>query len=205
MNINDNIRNAFEVVRKTYESLDKLMGYLDGEAGKHGFEPSIERFLRYSSDSNHEGWLYNNMVKLYQSTDDGELLSNGWYDGPIYVVEFSFAGSPKMKVAKFKFDNKAWGKGIGSGSVNYFSYPLIGLLPGKQNNEFTYHGSGEPSKDYQAAETKKGFYEAYWNLEYLIYREFDLPEINSENAIDKVFGTFKEMKDLQLENIKKGV
>ena len=191
MNLDNNIKNAFEVVRKTYENLNKLMGYLDVESIEKGYEPSIGRFLRYSSDPDYKGWLYNNFVKLYQFTNDGELGSK-WRDGPIYSVEFSFQDCPKMIVSKFDFNIKEWGPGIGAHRVNYFSNPV--------NKDFKSdfkHIVLEDLQGYTKSVPNEGISEKYWGLNHVIFREFNLTEVNLENANRLVFGEFDKMRELE--------
>ncbi|MBA7549888.1 hypothetical protein ES705_42388 [subsurface metagenome] len=53
-----NIRNAFDVVRKTYTNVDKLFAAIDIEAKNSGFINIISGqrpFVRYKSDIDTEG------------------------------------------------------------------------------------------------------------------------------------------------------
>lgn len=191
MNLDNNIKNAFEVVRKTYENLNKLMSFLDGESTEKGYKPSIERFLRYSSDPDYKGWLYNNIVKLYQSLDDVEL-GNKWRNGPIYTVEFSFQDYPKMIVSKFDFNIKEWGPGMGAHRVNYFSNPV--------NKDFKSdfnHIVLEEFEGYRKSVPNNSISEKYWGLNYVIFREFSLTEVNLENANKLVFEEFDKMREIK--------
>ncbi len=48
MNLNDNIFNAFEVVNKTHENVDKLINYCKSIiAEKHGYVLASPQFLRW--------------------------------------------------------------------------------------------------------------------------------------------------------------
>lgn len=191
MNLDENIKNAFEVVRKTYENLYKLMTYLDNESSRKGYKSSIVRFLRYSSDPNHQGWIYNNLVKLYQfSLDEG--LPSGWKEGPIYAVEFSFVDYPKMIVSKFDFDIKTWRSGINIGDVDYFSNPVNSSF----ENEFK-HEYVEGFADYKKSVPLDEISKEYWDLNYVIFREFRLTEVNLENANKLVFDEFDKMKNIK--------
>lgn len=192
MNLGENIKNAFEVVRKTYENLYKLMSYLDSQSIEKGYEPSIVRFLRYSSDSNYKGWVYNNFIKLYQFKGDGDDLQNKWKDGPIYAIEFSFTDYPKMIVSKFNFDIKKWGEGIGSDKVNYFSNPT-NL---KMKDEFNHVKLGK-NNFYNKSVPLNGVSELYWDLNYVIFKEFNLTDVNIDNANELTFGEFNKMRDME--------
>lgn len=66
MSLGENIKSAFEVVLKTYENVDKLLRYCDLIAEDYGYEVVTDKFLRYKSDSNYEGWFINSFIKLYQ-------------------------------------------------------------------------------------------------------------------------------------------
>ena len=67
-----NIRNAFDVVRKTYTNVNKLFAAIDLEAKNNNFVNIISGqrpFVRFKSDIDTEGWLINDLIKLYQRMD----------------------------------------------------------------------------------------------------------------------------------------
>ncbi|AGE21854.1 hypothetical protein GHH_c13170 [Geobacillus sp. GHH01] len=66
VSIRENIKNAFEVVRKTYESVDKLLAELDRQSVECGFVPVIPQFLRQKSDREYRGWFIQSFIKLYR-------------------------------------------------------------------------------------------------------------------------------------------
>ena len=87
MNLGENIFNAFEVVNKTHENVDKLIKYCRTMAEERKeFELMSPKFLRYKSDVDYWGWNVRQMFLLFQDKQD-ELLENGWRDGPIYVLD----------------------------------------------------------------------------------------------------------------------
>ena len=56
MNLGENIHNAFEVVYKTFQSIEKLMLKCKSELDEDRYYMPVEKFLRYSSDQSWQGW-----------------------------------------------------------------------------------------------------------------------------------------------------
>ncbi|WP_257207356.1 hypothetical protein [Bacillus cereus] len=44
--VSTNIQNAFEVVRKTYQNIEKLLAELDRQGNELSFEPVLPQFIR---------------------------------------------------------------------------------------------------------------------------------------------------------------
>lgn len=134
MDLDKNIENAFIVVRKTYENVQKMINFLDEKAILNDYIPVIDRFLRYSSDIDPRGWLYNDIVKVYQYEKD-EPLENDWLKGSIYVINISFWEEPRMIVSKYNYDIEEWGKGkISPGDSWSFTHPLNKVYKNKLFN-----------------------------------------------------------------------
>ena len=73
MNSNENIRNAFKVVYKTYENIDKLIKYCKTICEDNGYVVCSNKFLRWKSDNNFYGWAINNFILLFQDKEDIEI------------------------------------------------------------------------------------------------------------------------------------
>ncbi len=58
MTSGENIHNAFAVVFKTLQSIEKLMSKCRTELDQNRYYMPTERFMRYSSDLTWEGWIY---------------------------------------------------------------------------------------------------------------------------------------------------
>ena len=79
MSTGENIKNAVHVLYKTYASISKLMEQCRAEAEDNGDLLMSDKFLRWKSDSNSDGWLLNSMILVFQRRDDPDCESgNGW-------------------------------------------------------------------------------------------------------------------------------
>ncbi len=83
MNLGENIGNAFQVVKKTYENIDKLISYCITVSEKEShFVPAVTKFLRYRSDNDWQGWLTQEFFLLFQDKES-KKLKNGWRKGTV--------------------------------------------------------------------------------------------------------------------------
>jgi hypothetical protein len=191
MNLGENIKNAFDVVRKTYENVDKLMKFCDSIANDCGYEAVTDKFLRYKSDSYYGGWFIDSFIKLYQSEKD-KVLENDWKNGPVFVMELNFEDIPTVYLSKFEYDNISdWSKGVSPTEHWGFSEPI------------DCQGSGFKEKN---LDKKDGYYVSepetenvqskYWGIKRVVYTTFDLLQLNSNNILEKVFGEFDTLRNL---------
>ncbi|RHW43464.1 hypothetical protein D1B31_02045 [Neobacillus notoginsengisoli] len=109
-----NISNAVNVLRETYKNLNLLFSELDRIGEKEGFISITPRFLRWKSDSDYDGWLTTNFIKLYQVEKDPNLkhLPN-LKDGFIYGIEVELEGEedyPTISLTRYQFDYSQWQK-----------------------------------------------------------------------------------------------
>jgi hypothetical protein len=63
----ENIKNAFDVVVRTYEALNKLFPALDSAAREEGFVSITPNFLRWRSDTDYSGWL---LLELHKALSE---------------------------------------------------------------------------------------------------------------------------------------
>lgn len=94
MTLGENIHNAFLVVFKTLENIEKLINRCQEKCIKEMYHLPADRFLRYSSDTNWTGWIYWSFILLYQRREDGEVMGNDWIDGPVYALEINVDSRP---------------------------------------------------------------------------------------------------------------
>lgn len=188
MSLDKNIENAFEVVRKTYENVEKMMSFIDEKSIEYGYEPVISRFLRYRSDMSIWGWMCNELIKIYQSEEDS-MLPSEWKDGLIYTVSFDFYGEPKVVVSAFNFDIEKWGKGISPADIWAFSEPLD-----IDYEERFIHTKMEDNDFWIVKPVNEETTQRYWEFNYAIYREYKISEMTSDNINEKIFREFEKMK-----------
>lgn len=187
MNISENMKNAFCVVRNTYESIDKMMKHCDNIAKNNGYIPASDKFLRYKSDMSTEGWLINSFVKIYQNDKDIEI-DNEWRNGPIFMIEINLYDSPKLNVAMFRYeDMERWHKGLSPGDHWGFYHPINTTL----NDSYTENVELEGNVTVTKFNGKIS--NSYWGLQSVHYLSHDLTEITSDNISEFVFDNFDKL------------
>ena len=157
MMVGENIHNAFVVVFKTLQEIEKLIGKCRTELDTKKYYMPAERFMRYSSDQTWEGWIYWSFILLFQRLDDGSVMENGWIDGPVYAVEINVDSDtcdvPKVYIAKMQFDRmKDWTKGCSPSNHSLFYNAIHG-------NSWT----------------------PFWGLQKLEKQEHDLTDLTQKN------------------------
>ena len=197
MNLGENIFNAFEVVNKTHENVEKLIEFCIGMA-MEGKEFDVKspirspKFLRYKSDFDYRGWNTNQLFLLFQDTQD-ELLENGWRDGPIYVLEILLydptkwcfeTNEPRLEMAKFEYEDiKSLPTEISPAKYDWFDYPL---------HDLDYE---EMEDGILAAEMSDEITRKCRGVKRVVRKVSLLVDVNRENAYDVIFGTFKILKN----------
>jgi hypothetical protein len=194
MSLGKNIYDAFKIVAKTYESIDKFMSYCQEQASEEGeFLLTTPKFLRYKSDNDNSGWFINSFILLFQRSKD-RLLKNRWRKGPIYVMEINVnpydlneCDEPMVSIAKFEYkDLSSWNEGISKAENWAFHDPLYkGVVEFEEEDNGNYRGvidDGELSKQ-------------YWGLNKIVGIDVPLADITRENAYEIVFGGFRSLID----------
>lgn len=186
--IKKNICNAFEVVRKTQQSIDRLISKLYSECENQNYCALTERFIRYNSDNYCWGWCYGRFVLLFQHGGKQDKVQI--QDAPVYAVCFDLDNCIAL-VAKMKYKGiekwrkKNWAPNRLFAFENVlFSSEIYGMKEEQLKNGYKCVKIVKPEKF-----EKKWFFD----FECLIKSEFNLVEINNENFIDKIFGTMDEL------------
>lgn len=191
MNLSENIESAFSIVRKTYENVYKLMNSCDSISHDCGYLVSTDKFLRYKSDADYNGWLIDRFVKLYQQDSDRKL-KNGWKNGAIFGMELNFENKPTVYLAKYEYDNiSSWSEKVSPAAFWVFSDSFYcednGFIENALDNNGSYYVSEPGSEDIR---------NKYWGIKRIVYTSFDLIQLNSDNISEKIFGEFDKLKDL---------
>ena len=197
-NKGENIIKAFNIVYKTYENCEKLMDAIRQEYDKSQFYLCTDnKFLRYKSDNDVDGWLVRSFIMVFQKKDDGEQFENSFYDSPFYVVEINFDGKkinniddiPYIFVAKLYYDSnevKTW-SGFSPADHWGIYHPLHthdewwntmesnGIIIRKPKNEYQY-------------ETDR-----YWKIERVLYTYFPLLDVTGNNFKEKIFSEIEKL------------
>lgn len=190
MTLATNITNAFAVVHRTYENVQKLMDYTKQSCEDYGYICKTDRFLRYKSDTNVNGWFIKNFIVLFQSKED-ELLESGWHNGPVYALEIDLFNEeveadeaiPTIFISKYEYENmREWTEGCSS--ANHWRF----YEPGRTDKfEEISHEDGSqtiiPISNEQADKY-------YWGLRKVESTSFPLVEVTADNANEKIFCGF---------------
>lgn len=180
--IDDNIRNAMKIVRKTQENVGKLMTFTKNlvKESDFGYILLTENFLRYSSDADRWGWTFGSFILLFKRNDDIKNI--------IYGMQIDLDDAA-IRVAKYFFDNEInYETRISPAESNKYTNPLWGEGIFDLNHYETFTKS-IPKSDYIS--------EKYSGLNYVLFSEFPLSEINAGNVQEKIFGTFDKLAALK--------
>lgn len=196
MNSAENIRNAFHVVYKSYENIQKLIDYCKtiGQE-KSSYVNVVNKTLRYKSDNDISGWFIQNFIMLFQNEKDAEF-NNGWRNGPIYVMEVelydaedeleSMRELPCVRLSKFEYDTlQDWDSGCSPSNHWRFYYPLrnndiMGIL---KDEDYLYI----TARDQEASDRY------YWGVKKITSKRISLTDITADNVLEMVFGTFDNL------------
>jgi hypothetical protein len=192
MNLGENIREAFDIVAKTYENVNKLMEYCRAKASEKGeFVLSTPKFLRWKSDVDVGGWLISSFILLFQNAKD-QLLESNWRNGSVYVLEINLyepqhITAPIVNIAKFEYvDIESWSEGCSTSDHWVLYHPLYG-----ENVEFEQDGANYTGYVVNKDDADKRF----WGLRKITGIEVPLTEITNENAYETIFGGFRSLMD----------
>ncbi len=184
MNLSKNIFNAFEVVNKTHENVDKLIECCKvAVEEKKEYTLACPKFLRWKSDVSYWAWNLRSLILLFQRAED-QILENGWRNGPVYVMEINLYNpdvfdEPMVTLARFEYSNIAsWTPNCSPADHYIFYDPLYDL---------EYQEIGEESYEVTVDES---YGKRYWGLKSVKCSLVPLIQITSENAYEKIFGSF---------------
>lgn len=187
MNSGENIVNAFRVVSKTYENIDKLIEYCHAMCAKKEthYAAAVSKFLRFTAKNDFDGWYIQEFYLLFQDTND-KKIENGWRAGPLYVMEINLTEKdiPTIYLSKFEYnDISEWSAGCRNKDFLLFFQPLRDkdMIVKTDNDKTVRIAPPSPGKE---------FNEFWEGLKQVTTREIPLMDVTSQNVKEKVFGTF---------------
>lgn len=187
MTLDENIMNAVRVVEETHKNIDKLIKLLRNPdyvgKGKKYWAPMAEKFLRYNSDPDCNGWFYRSVIVLLQrAADDKSTTDKDWLNAPFYAIEINIVPKdtrvPKINVGRFEFINvENWKNNFSPADYWYFYEPMHclerkGFYPIPLDD-----GIIKIARD----DDKYGSKEFYYGLKSVYVTEHDLTKINKDN------------------------
>lgn len=196
MNLDENVKNAVVVLQKTYESVYHLLEQCKAVSEDYGYLLSSDKFLRWRSDVNTDGWLLNSLILVFQRAGDPDCPSgSGWKDGPFYAVQV-FLGSAEepglsaqLYAARYDYEdiNSGWtGDRLSPADHWAFYNPTHEIY-----SEFCFKEEGGL---FSSTPISDKYIRQYWGLRRAVWRAFPLSSVTSENLGRLVFGTFDELK-----------
>jgi hypothetical protein len=190
-NQGENISRSVSVLRETYTNLNLLFSEMDMIGKEQGFLPLTSKFLRWKSDSNEEGWLISNFIKVYQL--DGESAGNELVpdlrDGAVFVVEIELVGEeeyPEITLSRFQYDLLQWER------MPAISDHWLFHNPYRLENHFIIEGV----EDIWRSKTKEKSSKKYWGLQQAIGKVIPLTTVyDSETIRTQIFQLFYELPE----------
>ena len=198
MSFGKNIHNAFEVVYKTYQSVEKLISKCQNEYDDKKYFIPVEKFLRYSSDTSWEGWIYWSFILLFQRKEDGPIMNNNWINAPLYAVEINLdadtCDEPELLVAKMNFgDISDWSEGCSKANFWIFYDPIHKV------NFYDSMKEGEYEKIFPKENYVERVENSYWGLKNLIVWKCPLVDVKQNTYKELIFGTIEKMSEIKLD------
>ena len=192
---------AFETVMKAHETVSLLIDRcieLATEKNEFTVVPMNRsyKFLRWNSDPDYRAWSYRSFIIAFQSNGDRRYPKSEWRNGPLYILEISFNyelyDEPTACIARYDFASVSGWTPLSVGDHDKFHDPLY--FP--QDYQMSYEQVG---RKYCAVSDTPN--DRLKGLERIIGVFIPLKCITNDNVYDKIFGQFKELKDIEDPNL----
>ena len=195
MDLGANIFNAFEVVNKTHESIQRLMRFCENKAVERGDYVLVSpKFLRWNTDSDPGAWSYKRLIQLYQREADDEFGDYLWRDGPLFVFEMSLYDPdnydiPVVNISKYEYEDIASKITWPPSPTNYWS-----IKPPMYSEDKVKYEYSEDRCKYEGTviDTRQAD-RHWWGLRRIVGFSVPLIDITNENAEDIIFGGFDSL------------
>jgi len=194
MNTGENIKNAGLVLLKTYESIYRMIEQCRNIASKAGYEKVSDKFLRWKTDGDPNGWLISSFIILFQKQTD-EDLGHGWRNGPVFAAEINILDRdnpqrlPELRLSRFDYANLNDWDGISPADHWGFHQPVDeSFARDFIREESDWYAISKPRSEKVAS--------AYWDLVQVVTTKTPLTEVTSDNLNEKVFGAFDRLSEI---------
>ncbi|OIJ14286.1 hypothetical protein BKP37_08915 [Anaerobacillus alkalilacustris] len=188
-NMGKNISTAVDVLRETYKNLHLLFSELDRIGEDEGFVPITPKFLRWKSDSAHEGWLTSNFIKLYQIENEHPLTNiTDLKNGPIFGIEVDLGENeyPVIALIRYHFDYSYWTR------LPNVSDHWVFWGPFRYDHLFKIEETEDTWTSKSVEKTKL----RYWGFEHAVAHYIPLLSItSSEDIKNKLFQQLKNIPE----------
>jgi len=192
----ENIKNAMQVLFKTYESVNKMLEHTKALADESGYVCKSDRFLRYKSDVDVNGWMINSFILVFQNQQDPLCDSqNGWRNGSVYSMEILLGDKqaphrePEVVLARHDYASlEDWYEGCAPSDHWGFHQPT--------DPSQSRHFSRKTDNDLMVTvPNSMKASETYWGLKQVVSTTVPLTEITSSTLKAKVFDIFDRLAE----------
>ncbi|MEC2056091.1 hypothetical protein I6J18_01910 [Peribacillus psychrosaccharolyticus] len=177
INRGENITTAIEIVKETYANLEVLFAEMDRIGEEEGYITLTPRFLRWKSDTDSDGWMTSDFIKLYQVENDP--LSEKLPDlrtGSLFGVEIDLEGQeeyPTISLIRYTYDYSAWTRMPAVSDHWLFYYPF------RDKNLFEIDQKDKVWTSLPLEKAKK----RYWGIQRAVGIDIPLIDITSPELI----------------------
>lgn len=111
----ESIIQATNLLKETYGNLSILFQELDRVGEEEGYMTITPRFMRYKSDTDTEGWLTTNFIKLYVKSDTvpssiEDIRELPWYGVMVDLNDDEESKIPMLSIIRYQFDQSHWNR-----------------------------------------------------------------------------------------------
>ena len=180
--IDDNIRNAFKILLKTYENVQKLMESVKNiaKSGDVDYVLLTDKFLRWRSDTYYEGWACGSVMLLFKRRDNEQNVIYGmWID-----FRYSIFVTAKL-VYKSAVNYNAT---IGPADIWKYDHSLANY----QNKFLLTEENGYTRSVPRSDDVSK----KYLGLDYALFTEIPLSEVKADTLKEQIFDAFDKLAAL---------
>lgn len=174
----ENITSSVTVLKETYRNINTLFHEMDRIAEEEGFTTITPKFLRWKSDSDSDGWLTNNFIKLYQVSGNSVIPHiQELQDADLFGVEIDLDGDeyPQIALTRYTFDYTFWTK------MPAISDHWIFYNPFRDDTNFEIDECDGIWKSKPYAKSIK----KYWGIQRAVSRSIPLINVDSSEAVRK--------------------
>lgn len=188
MNLDENLCNAVNVLRETYNNLIKLLSFLKVKAPEYGFRCVTNDFLIWQSKSNTWGWVASKFTLLFQY-NNSSLNEKGWTGDDIFGMEICLDDEPGLYISKFTFTDGLENvpDSLKSSDEWVFTHP-------KWNKDKFYIQTDKDGLIISKPQSKK-ISQKHWGMSSAVFKRDTFFDLTAENVYKKIFAVMNDLKN----------
>jgi hypothetical protein len=153
---------ATKIINETYENLSILFSELDRVGEQEGYVTITPRFMRYKSDTDFNGWMTINFIKLYVKSDIPptsieDIRELPWFGVMVDLEGNEEEGIPMLSILRYQYDQTFWDRLPTVSDHWAFWAPFVedGFDVIREGNEWTSTSSERAKKKHYGFEKAK--------------------------------------------------